>query len=34
MKLKFDAYLKLIEEWIQKPIEQIDVSLKAIVGIK
>lgn len=30
----FDADLKLIEEWIQKPIEQIDTSLKAAAGIK
>lgn len=31
---KFDEDLKLIEEWIQKSIEQIDVSLKAATGIK
>ena len=30
----FDADLNLIEEWIQKPIEQIDVSLKVAAGIK
>lgn len=32
--IKFDVDLKLIEEWIQKPIEQIDASLKVGVGIK
>ena len=31
---KFDVDLKLTEEWIQKPLEQIDVSLKATTGIK
>ena len=31
---KFDADLKLIEEWFQKSIEQIDMSLKAAAGIK
>ena len=31
---KFDVDLKFIEEWIQKPIEQIDVIIKATVGIK
>jgi len=30
----FYADLKLIKEWIQKPIEQIEVSLKAKVEIK
>ena len=30
----FDADLKLIEEWIQKPIEQIEVSLKVASRIK
>lgn len=31
---KFDADLKLIEEWIQKSIEQSDVILKATPRIK
>ena len=31
---KFDTYLKFIEEWIQKPTEQIDASLRAATGIK
>ena len=31
---KFDVDLNLIEEWIQKPIQQIEASLKAEVGIK
>lgn len=31
---KFDADLKLIEEWIQKPIKQIDASLKTTTRIK
>ena len=31
---KFDADLKFIEEWIQKSIEQIDVSIKEAAGIK
>jgi len=31
---RFDANLKFIEEWIQKPIKQIGVSVKATTGIK
>jgi len=31
---KFDDYLKLIEEWIRKPIEQIYESLKVATRIK
>lgn len=30
----FDADLKLIEEWIHKPIEEIDEGLKATTRIK